>query len=141
MISFFILTSCLMLSGCIKNDNKIESYHWSFDNIQSAKDNGEIIACSSDSKWVSDSVKIISLTIQVNNGKFTISNEEKTETYTFSYKVNNAVGKSTIYDIECNDTRGYATVGKTTYFDKTSVPTLIVSISDYNLYFYDVINK
>ncbi len=126
----------LSLSGCNDGKYMIEDYDWTFDCVQSAENDGEMIACSTESVWA-ENTRIIRLNIELKEKEFTITNEDSGEQYTFSYILNNSVGKSTVYNIEYNDLSGLATVSKTKYSDKSDVPTLIISINSYNLYFYD----
>ncbi len=133
----FVLSCVVALCGCSNGSNTIQNHKWKFDNVQGTANDGAVIACSEDSQWVSDGIEIIDLSIQIEEGSFTIVNLNNKESFEFSYNENNSLGKSTIYDIENNGTKGIASVSKTTYQDKTEIPTLIISIKEYNLYFYE----
>lgn len=129
-----IIFSCMALAGCGNVENRIENHNWQFDNVQTA--DGEVIACSSDSAWLSDGIQAINLTISVNDGTFVIADDAQ-NTYAFSYKQISSSHESTIYEIEYNGRTGLASVSRTYYKDKKDVPTLIVTINDYNLYYYE----
>ena len=134
--AILIICSCIALTGCGNSENRIENYSWKFDCVQEKGNDGEIIACSSDSAWLSDGIKVIDLTIRVNEEKFVIADEAHT-TYEFTYAQISSSPESTIYEIEYNNVNGIASVGKTYYHDKNEVPTLIITTGNYNLYFYE----
>ena len=136
-VMLFVLSCVSALSGCSKRDNTIQNHEWKFDNVQGTANAGAVIACSKDSERVSETAKIIELSIQIEEGALTIVNENSQETFVLSYKEKDLSGESTIYDVEHNGTKGIASVSKTTYQDKTEIPTLIISIHEYSLYFYE----
>ncbi len=129
-----IIFSCMALAGCGNAENRIENHNWQFDNVQAA--GGEVIACSSDSAWLSDGILAINLTISVNDGSFVIADDAQ-NTYAFSYRQISSSPESTIYEIEYNNVKGIASVGETYYHEKSKVPSLIITIENYNLYFYE----
>ena len=136
-VTLFVLSCVIALSGCSKGDNTIQNHEWKFDIVQGTANDGAVIACSKDSQWVSETAKIIELSIQIKEGSLTIVNESDQETFVLSYKEKDLSGESRIYDVEYNGTKGIASVSKTTYQDKTEIPTLIISINEYSLYFYE----
>lgn len=129
-----MVISCFSLSAC-DSAPAIGDHKWKFDCVQSA-DDGQIIACSADSLWTAENAEIIGLTIDVTDNGFTILNAGSGQVYLFSFVKNNSIGKSTVYDIKCNDEEGIASVGETSRSDAASAPTLIVSVKGYDIYFY-----
>lgn len=133
-----VIVCCVSgIFGCLYGENRIEDYLWKFDCVQLKDDDGEVVACSAESIWREEGVDIIELSITVGDGTFVIINVETQDIYSFEYDEMSSSVDSTIYSIKCNDAEGIASVGKTYYADGEEVETLIITFSDYNLYFYE----
>lgn len=135
-IILLLLTCSLVFGGCSNADNTIENHTWKFDNVQGH--DGEILACSADSKWVTDTTERIDLSIEIGAGTFIIKDETTEKEYHCSYEMVDSSVKSTIYSIAYGTLNGTASVSKTRYRSNAEVPTLLITISDYNLYFYEM---
>lgn len=138
MFFLSLLLGCsIALNGCAGWENKIQNHNWKFDNVQKRENDGAVVACSKDSRWASGQTAILELTLRVEENSFTVRNENTQATFVFSYQKAGSSGKSEIYAVACNGSEGIASVSETVCLDKTEIPTLLITIGDYNLYFYE----
>ena len=131
----------ITLCGCnnAKEDFSINNHNWKFSHIQN--NNGEIIACSDENKYIYENTKILDIWSSIKDGKILISNNVTQETWAFDYKLKEKNADNNIYDVTYTEQdekkSGLATVGITSKENTDDEYTLILSIGDYVIYFYE----
>ena len=139
-----LFTLATMLCGCDnkKTDLSIDNHKWNFSHIQS-NNNGEIIACSDENKYIHENAKILDIWCSIKDGVILISNNETQETWKFNYTLNEEDATSYIYDIsyfEGDEKKtGNAVVSTTLETNENNEYTLILTIDGYSIYFSEEI--
>lgn len=133
-----IVMVALVVTSCGASLITIEHRTWSFSHIQN--DKGEIVYCSDSAKaqYSFDDADIISLSCNIGNNTITLADER--DSWSISYSIDGESDGSTLYDIESNGTKGYATVGKTVRENGNDEYTMILVLDGYSLYFNAPIN-
>ena len=139
------MTMVLAFTACrwqVEDDgnNKfdIASQEWTMTTIQSqsAEDNGMIVAYGSDDGTSEQAAKI-DMVCSAEDGQFVITDQTNNKTYSGEYTVKSKSADSTIYDISIGDTIGMAVVSYTKYHDDSQANTLIITLEDYSLSFFE----
>lgn len=131
----FALIICLMSGGCASaNELAIENHNWQIARIQLAK-TAEIIYCSVDEANLHQDTEIIDLSCVAENGVLIITNNTDGQTWALNYSDMDSSPETVSYKI--NGSNGNIVVGKTTYHNNSFEYTLIVSVDNYVMYFYD----
>lgn len=142
-----IICFCLLfvlgitLCGCnsAKEDFSIDNHNWEFSHVQN--NNGEIIACSDENKYTYENIEILDIWSSIKDGKILISNNATQEIWTFDYMLKEENADNYIYDVTYTEQdekkSGFATVGITSKENTDDEYTLILSIDDYVIYFYE----
>lgn len=140
MKRFLVLTMAVILvftlTSCGNKDYQIDSQEWIMTTIQNTKD-GTIIACGSDSTNVNDNAEKIEMTCKAEKGNITINDLTNEKVYSGEYTLNIESPDSTIYKISIGESEGMAVVSYTQYDDDSQVNTLILSLEDYALSFFE----
>lgn len=139
-----LFTLGTVLCGCDnkKADLSIDNHKWNFSHIQS-NDKGEIIACSDENKYIHENAEILDIWCSIKDGEILISNNQTQESWMFNYTLNEENAPSYIYDIsylEGDEKKtGNAVVSTTSETNENNKYTLILTIGDYSIYFYEEI--
>lgn len=132
----FLLTVLLSVSffGCEKTQkNVMEGYTWAMTSVQSQ--NGNIVACAPSDETFYRDVYPIEMTCIAQNGSFCIVDKTHNQSYNGIYTVMSYASETTVYEIAVGEKSGTAVVSTTNYQDETALPTMVLSIDDYTLYF------
>ncbi len=127
-LAAMLLTAC---SGAV-NVPRIEDYEWTMTSVLG--EGGEVIACSPGEPY--EGAKTVEMTCKAENGSLTITDITGGESHTGSYSVESTSPESVIYNISIGDSQGYASSAMTTFYDGSQIPTFVMSIDGYALYFY-----
>lgn len=135
-----LLAVCLSFASCGENID-IKNHDWQFSNVQGMADNGAITHCAEEFKDLYPDAQIIDLSCSATDDTITITDNGTGESITFTYETELSNFKDLIYKItsEDNTVQGYASVGVTEYMNDKSEYTLIITIGERSLYFYEVI--
>lgn len=135
-IMAFMLTGCGDGENATSNAPKIEDYSWLMTTIQSAENDGEIIAHALDTVGVPDTSVEIVLKCSAVNGEFRLTDETYGNSYAGTYKLTDTNQETRIYEVIVDDIEGMAVVSMTNYQDESQMPTLIISFEDYAINFF-----
>lgn len=137
VIFFGILLSLLIPLYFVLNANKtisIEEHNWKFKLVQDAN-SGTVYACADEYISIYPDVMNLDITCEVDNDILKIYHNNQTFDITYSIKSSN--GESSIYNIQYKDSNGKAVSSITKNYDGTQIPTLILQLDGYVLYFED----
>ena len=137
ILVMFLFTVTFIFSGCNSKAVKIDENIWEMVTAQSTKENGKIFAYGKGDDSASDTAIMIELECKAENGVLTLTDTTNNEVYTGEYKITDSSSESVIYDVEIENTSGKAVCSLTTYNDETSKPTLIITLGDYTLNFFN----
>ncbi len=137
------LTFVFLLCGCNKTDNlAIEKHKWTFSVSQNGN-NGDIAYCNSEHSEIYPDASVVDIWCSIDDGKILISNNDTTETWELGYSLNSKDPESNIYDVtyksENQTISGHAVTGITKKYNQNDEYTLIISIGEHTIYFYEVI--
>lgn len=131
---------CLLLvclAGCGTGDPPpaLEAGVWQLTTLQSAKQEGQIVAHGPGASGVPDTSVELQLTCEAAEGVLTFSDETNDRTCTGSYRLIESGTQSHIYEITVEGTDGMAVASRTTRPDKRAPATLVVQLGDRAGYF------
>lgn len=137
-----IVTAVCFLTNPIqpKGLTRLDTHNWQFSLMEQ---NERVIYCAADKQALYPEAKVLDLSLQVKPDTLILQTSSGSggEGSVLDYKLEgliSSLGTVTMYDLSYGDTiDGYATAGKTTYFDSWEEYTLILHINDYTLYFTD----
>lgn len=135
---FAILAAAvLLMGGCTAvGQTAAEEHVWTMTTAQSAATEGQIIAYGSgygDGAW--DEADEIDLRCTARDGVLMLTDHTGGVTHSGTYRLLETDGGTEIYEITVGDSTGMASASVTSYLDGRSVPTLVISLGDYALYF------
>lgn len=96
---------------------------------------GTVYACADEYISIYPDVMNLDITCEVDNDILKIYHNNQTFDITYSIKSSN--GESSIYNIQYKDSNGKAVSSITKNYDGTQIPTLILQLDGYVLYFED----
>ena len=138
ILIFFIAIFTFSLTSCGENEKLlIENHQWNFNIAQSKENNGAIIACAADKQALYENAEVISLNCSFDNNILKLTEVDHQKEWIFTYKKIKQT-QTTTYSLKSSNysnSEGYATVGFTHYDNADDEYTLILSISDYAIYF------
>ena len=143
------LLMIFLLTGCSKTAvPEIDEYTWTMDTIQSVNNNGQIIAHGPGStagagdfaETGTEAPLEMFLICEAENGVLTITDQTNHKTYTGTYKTAGTSPESLTYEVTVDGTDGMATVAMTEYHNGDQVPTLVMRLGEWTIYFY-ALNK
>lgn len=141
---FLILISallCFCFASCGKSAVPMNDLVWKFDSAltQTAIQYGYTFAEAEDKKREASDERTlyIDCTLEANDRTFTIKDKTNNLTFSGTYKLKDIEPEVTNYSIEINGVEGYAVTGRVKYADGSEAKTLIISISDYTLNFFE----
>ena len=136
-----VLILCFSLAGCGGAEKNIDECSWEFVNAFNAfsVQGGYSIAESIKNKPEDpdERVDYINCIMTANEGVFSITDKTNDVIYGGTYRLQSVQPEVTNYIITINDVEGTAVSGTITYADGSTTNTLIISISDYTLTFYE----
>lgn len=139
-LSVLLASLIILLCGCSGSDvPEIDEYLWTMSTVQSADANGQAIAIGPDGSSTLDTAVELELTCQAASGKLTFTDKTNNQTYTGTYKRTDTDSQSVIYEVTVGSSDGTAVVSMTTYQDGSQTPTLIISLADYTLNFFRLV--
>lgn len=134
-ICLFLLLMMLMLSGCGKTEGPtIEQSSWQLSTAQNEE--GALIACGVNNETCPDDTPAVDLLCTAENGVLTLENAATGRRFSGSYRLDQSKGVTVIYEITLEEQPGFAVVSTTEYEDGSSVPTLILRVSDCTMSFF-----
>jgi len=139
MKKFFLIVVVLLvlISGCTGGDIPvIDEYIWLLTSVQSAEENGQIIACRPQDSDINESAAVIEMECAAGNGKLTLTDKTNGQVYTGTYSRTGKDLRSAIYAVEIEGLEGVAVSAMTVYHDGSETPTFIVNLHDYALNFF-----
>ena len=132
---------CITLVACGGAQKDIDECSWDFVNAFNAfsVQGGYSIAESISNKpeVPDERVEYINCIMTANDGVFSITDKTNDVIYGGTYRLQSVQPEVTNYVITINDVEGTAVAGTITYADGSTTNTLIISISDYTLTFYE----
>ena len=139
LVLVFVL--CVALVGCSGAEKDIDECSWEFVNAFNAfsVQGGYSIAESINDKPENpdERVDYINCIMTANDGVFSITDKTNDVIYGGTYRLQSVQPEVKNYIITINDVEGTAVSGTITYADGSTTNTLIISISDYTLTFYE----
>ncbi len=141
ILSMFLTTIMIFtLSACGGDVVAIEDYEWKMrtaasNDIEAAQAPDELIIAVGEADALYPEAEIVDLTLNAKDGAITITDRTNNKTYSGTYEVQQKTPKGTDYEIIINGVSGYATVSPTEYYDGSEIPTLLININGYSLYF------
>jgi len=139
IVLFLIL--CFSLAGCVGAEKDIDDCSWEFVNAFNAfsVQGGYSIAESINNKPKNpdERVDYINCIMTANDGVFSITDKTNDVIYGGTYRLRSVQPELTNYTITTNGKEGTAVSGTITYADGSTTNTLIISISDYTITFYE----
>lgn len=130
---FFIIT---LFSACKKDEAALEDYTWKLDSVVSLNDNGKEIAVGDKDK--NANAKVIDATLIAKNGELIFDDNTNSKTYKGAYEEMLVTDSTDDYKIILNGKEGLINMTKTVYPDGTEEPMMIITVDDYDLYFYSM---
>ncbi|MBQ2735896.1 MAG: hypothetical protein IJF26_00505 [Clostridia bacterium] len=142
LFSFLIvLILCISLVGCVGAEKDIDECSWDFVNAFNvfSVQGGYSIAESINNKPENpdERVDYINCIMTANDGVFSIYDKTNDVIYGGTYRLQSIQPEVTNYIIKINNAEGRAVSGTITYADGSTTNTLIISISEYTLTFYE----
>ena len=139
LVLVFVL--CVALVGCSGAEKDIDECSWEFVSAFNAfsVQGGYSIAESINNKPENpdERVDYINCIMNANDGVFSITDKTNDVIYGGTYRLQSVQPEVTNYIITINDVEGTAISGTITYADGSTTNTLIISISDYTITFYE----
>ena len=139
LVLVFVL--CVTLIGCSGAEKDIDECSWEFVNAFNAfsVQGGYSIAESINNKSENpdERVDYINCIMTANDGVFSITDKTNDVIYGGTYRLQSVQPEVTNYIITITDVEGTAVSGTITYADGSTRNTLIISISDYTITFYE----
>ena len=139
LVLVFVL--CVALVGCSGAEKSIDECSWEFVNAFNAfsVQGGYSIAESINNKPENpdERVDYINCIMTANDGVFSITDKTNDVICGGTYRLQSVQPEVTNYIITINDVEGTAVSGTITYADGSTTNTLIISISDYTITFYE----
>ena len=139
LVLVFVL--CVALVGCSGAEKDIDECSWELVNAFNAfsVQGGYSIAESINNKPENpdERVDYINCIMTANDGVFSITDKTNDVIYGGTYRLQSVQPEVTNYIITINDVEGTAVSGTITYADGSTTNTLIISISDYTITFYE----
>ncbi len=133
----FIVTA---FSACNKNQVTFEDTEWTFDIAMNMKAGSLVVAVSEENSEIYPDAKATEITLSAKNGEIIIEDKTNNETYMGAYEDMYETDETNDYKVILEGVDGYAMVSVTEYDDDSEKPTLIISVGDYDMYFYAVNN-
>ena len=133
----------LLLAGCGSKDStvpKIEDYSWQMTTAQSIEAEGQAVAYGPGNNSTLETAVEILLTCTAADGTITLTDETIGQTYSGTYKLTETDQQTSTYEVTVGETEGMAVVSMTTYHDDSQTPTFIISLGDYALNFFPIID-
>ena len=144
-VIFVLLSLSLIfaLSACGGDVVAIEDYEWKMrtvmrNDIEVAQNEDELVVAVGEEDDIHPNAKIVVLKLVAKDGSITITDATNKKTYSGTYKVQQKTPKGTDYEVTIDGIKGYATVAPTEYYDGSKVPTLLINLGEYSLYFTPV---
>ncbi len=131
LVCFFIIT---LFSACKKDEATLEDYTWKLDSVVSLNGKGEEIAVGDKDK--NATAKVIDATLVAKNGELIFEDNTNSKTYKGAYEEMLVTDSTDDYKIILNGKEGLINMTKTVYPDGTEEPMIIITVDDYDLYFY-----
>lgn len=122
----------VLLTGCSSKTPKIDEYTWVMTSVQSIEAGGQAVAYGEGGSSTLEGAKQIELVCEAQGGNLALTDR----TYTGTYQQSQRDSKSTIYEVNVDETSGVAVAAMTTYQDGTQDPTLIFNLGDYTVNFF-----
>lgn len=121
-----IVVSLLLLSGCgQKQEFQIEDRLWQATSILRTEADGTVQELEDDFR----------LACTAQNGTLILENQSSGERWEGTYGLLQEQNGTTIYTLSLAGEEGQAIVSETAYQDRETVPTLIVALKGYTVYF------
>ncbi len=134
LVLVFVVT---IFSACKNDEWNIESFNWQLESVVSLNENGKVIAVNEKSEDNPDA-KIVEITLAATDGELILNDKTNAKIYKGAYEEMIVTDNTDDYKIILNGKEGLVNATKTVYVDGIEKPTLIMTISDYDLYFYQV---
>lgn len=137
---FLMLTLTFTLSACNSNKIAIEDYEWKMrtvmrNDIEAAQNEDEFVIAVGETDELYPDAEIVDLTLTAKDGEITVTDTTNSKTYSGTYTVMQKTPDGTDYEMTIDGISGYATVAPTGYYDDPEIPTLLINIGDYSIYF------
>lgn len=126
----------VLLTACSSKAPKIDEYTWVMTSVQSMETGGQAVAYGEGGSSTLEGAKQIELVCEAQGGNLTLTDRTNDRTYTGTYQQSQRDSKSTIYEVNVDETSGVAVAAMTTYQDGTQDPTLIFNLGDYTVNFF-----
>ena len=142
-LSVLLCLLLLLLTGCGNKDGtvpKIEDYSWQMSTAQSIEAEGQAVAYGPGNDSTLETAVEILLTCTAADGTITLTDEANGQTYSGTYKLTETDQQTSTYEVTVGETEGMAVVSMTTYHDDSQTPTFIISLGDYALNFFPIID-
>lgn len=141
LIAALLILICIVFVSCGSSPMTIDECAWKFqDAVVSSENHYNQIAVDYNriGEEPVEGVKYIDCTLEAGDGGFTIRDKTNDIAFSGTYKLISTDRRTMVYIIAINDVIGHAVSGAIYYADGTDTKTLIVSIGDYTLNFYEI---
>ena len=140
IIKIFPLLLILILTSCgIEEVPGIDSCTWKMETV-SISVNGSILYYGSQEELadIYPNAEPLQLLCNADDGTISISDTVNKKSYTGTYQLTDTDMETKQYKIVFGEVDGYAITGSTEYLNKESEKTLIITVGDYTIYFYEM---
>lgn len=142
VISVLLLIILIMMgfTACSSDENKIEDFEWELGKAMNIEKEGLMVALGEEDTAYPDA-EIVDVLLTANDGSIVIEDKTNGKTYEGAYEEMYVTDSNDDYKIIIKGKEGYVNVSRTIYQDGREVPTLILTIDGYDMYFYGKTDK
>lgn len=123
-----------LLAGCGSSEIVLENHDWQLQVVQSNED-GAVIACGPESREEYPDATVVDVECSATAAILAITDKSDSTGVSYRYEVTEKDGRSVIYKLTGEDGGGMAVTSVTAYDDGREIPTLVVTLDGYTLYF------
>ncbi len=122
-------------AACGKNGYEIEDYEWKLRTALRTENSGTVVAVGEEAAAYPDA-EVVDVVLKADDGEIAIIDKTNNETHNGAYEDMYVTEVTNDYKVIFKGTEGYVNVSETEYADNSRVPTLVMALGDYDLYFY-----